>query len=394
MRRVSFLAALTISVSALAGAQPAPAAHTVVGNVRAADESRLAGAVVEMLPAEAAAAVRRTSTDDAGTFRFAGVSPGVMLLRIRRVGFRPETLQLEVPQIDGGAVVVPLERVAQPLARHVVRSRGSEPDVASPYLAFERRRAAGQGRFVTRADIERRRPQRTSDIFRTVPGVTLVQGPNGTIVPNFRSVMVGRRVCNPFYWVDGSPLGDVPLDLDSFSPNVIEGIEMYSGIATVPGALRSASAGAVCGVVAIWTRHGAPKERAPRAAARDARPPADAASDVERLVAAGDVFTADQVERSAALEAGAEFAPEYPDSLRAVAGRVVAEFVVDSAGAIERATVGFVSSTNGAFADAVRVALDGVRFVPAARAGRPVRQVVQWPVTFEPATGVTSRAPR
>jgi TonB family protein len=390
MRRAARLIGLVASLApAVARAQ---GSHTVVGSVRGADDSRLAGAVVEMapMPGAAAAPTRRTSTDDAGTFRFAGVSPGVMLVSIRRVGFRPETLQLEVPQIDGGAVVVPLERVAQALDRHVVRARNATPDVASPFLAFERRRAAGQGRFITRDDIERKRPQRTSDLFRSVPGVVMLQGPAGALVPNFRNVIVGRRACNPYYWLDGSPLGDVPLDLDSFSPNTIEGIEMYSGVATVPGALRSASAGAVCGVVAIWTRHGMPKVRTPRQA-RDLRPVAEATTDVERLVAAGAVFTADQVERSAVLAPGAEFEPEYPDSLRRTAGRVVAEFVVDSAGAVEGRTVGFVSATSPAFADLVRAALDGVRFVPASRGGRPVRQVVQWPVAFEPGSGVSTR---
>lgn len=386
----SCLAALVVCGATAAAQTPPPTRFTLLGRVQGADDSRLAGAVVELAAAEGGAgtaALRRTSSDAAGAFRFGDLGAGVMELRIRRVGFRPETLHVEVPQIDGGAVVVPLERVAEGLARFVVRASAmrSGPDPMSPLLAFERRRTAGYGHFITQDEIERRHPQRTSDLFRSIPGVTLAPNGSGVLVPSFRGFALSRRSCNPLYWLDGTPLGDVPLDLDAVPPSQVAGIEVYSGIATVPAALRSGSANAACGAIAIWTRHGVRRVRSGRSASP---------VDVDELVRAGTVFTADQVDQVATVAPGVRFAPAFPDSLRQVGGQVVAEFVVGADGEIEDATVGFVTTTHPALAATVRAALETVRFEPAHRGGRAVRQVVQWPVTFERLAHSGAAAPR
>jgi hypothetical protein len=355
---------------------PATSGHfVVIGNVRGADDTRLAGAIVELRRGDARTrVVRTTNTDVNGGFRFIDVDSGSIELRVRRVGFRPETLQVDVPQVDGGAVVVPLERIAQVLRGVVVHARsGALNVVTTPLLGFERRRAAGLGHFITRTDIDRRRPQRTSDLMRSIAGVVLEQGDGGVLVPRFRSSLVARQACNPMYWLDGSPLGSMPLDLDAISPSAIEGIEVYSGIATVPPALRGPGGSAVCGVIAVWTRHGGPRGGAGSVSS----------AELARLVEQGEVFTADQVDEAASVLPVVPFAPEYPDSLRNVSGRVVAEFVVDEEGEVEGETIGFVSSTRAGFVDPVRMALFGLRFAPAVRKGRPVRQVVQWPVTFD-----------
>jgi len=364
-----------VAVDAL-GAQAATR-FAITGNVRGADDARLAGALVELRAASSTAGppAQQTSTDADGTFRFADVPSGAVELRVRRVGFRPETLQVEVPQVDGGAVIVPLARVAQPLQSVTVHATGRAAAL-TPFAAFERRRAAGLGRFVTRADIEKRHPQRTTDILRSVPGVILAPGDAGALVPQFRNATAGPRrdACPPFYWMDGTPLGAESLDLDAISPSAIEAIEVYSGIATVPAALRGGVSNAACGVIAIWTRRGGPRTGAGSVSSLD----------LAKLVEAGEVFTADQVEQAAAVLPSAPFSPDYPEALRKSPGRVVAEFVVDEAGDIEGDTIGFVSSTAPAFMEAVRSALYGLHFTPAYRKGKNVRQVVQWPVRFDP----------
>ena len=57
---------------------------------------------------------------------------------------------------------------------------------------------------------------------------------------------------------------------------------------------------------------------------------------------------------------------------------------MSAAGEIEGETIGFVSSSAPAFTESVRAALHGLQFSPAHRKGKGVRQVVQWPVSFEP----------
>lgn len=362
------------------------AAFAVRGNVRAADESRLVGAHVDLLPepgrrgGEGATSI---ATDAGGAFQFDGVAPGSARLVVRRLGFRPETLSVEVPQLEGGPVAVLLERVAQPLAPVVVRERQRPRALPS---AFDRRRGAGFGRFITRREIEQQDPQRTTELLRRLPGVILTADEGGASA-RMRNA-TGPAGCAPVYFLDGSPLGTGALDLDAIPPSSIEAIEVYSGAATVPAALRSAMAPGGCGAIAIWSRRGdVDRQRRAHAVARTL-------DSLDAMVAHGGAYTADQVELAAAPLPGFSPVPAYPDSLRDanVSGRVVAEFVVDERGRVAPETVGIVSSSHPLFAEAVRDAVGESRFSPAYRQGRVVRQVVHLPVVFEP--GAASAPPR
>lgn len=76
--------------------------------------------------------------------------------------------------------------------------------------------------------------------------------------------------------------------------------------------------------------------------------------------------------------------PEYPKALRAagIEGAVTLQFIVDSAGRVERGSVKVLSSTHAAFeAEAVAAVTSG-QFAPARLRGRPVRQRVQQGVRF------------
>lgn len=370
-----------LGVVCVVGASRAAAQAALAGVVRDQDDTPLRGVHVQLRGSVrngGESPARVTSTADAGTFRFDSVPNGWAQVIARRVGFRPETLTVEVPQRDGARIVVPLQRVMPVLRPVVVRAsvvRGS-------FAAFERRRAAGFGHFVTRTDIERRRPQRVTDLLRTVPGMTLEPSDAGTPMPRFRNASVGFTGgrCDPIYWVDGTPLGP-SLDLDALNPAAIEGIELYSGIATVPAALRGIGNSGTCGVIAVWTRHG---ERRARATGSG-----DPAELVERAVAEGHAFTAAQVEQPAVLLPSADPAPSYPAALRDahVGGEVVAEFVIDEHGELVEETIGIVSATHAELADAVRTALPRTHFTAAVLGGRSVRQVVHLPVTFDPEYG-------
>jgi periplasmic protein TonB len=76
--------------------------------------------------------------------------------------------------------------------------------------------------------------------------------------------------------------------------------------------------------------------------------------------------------------------PRYPDTLRVakVAGEVVVAFVVDTTGLAEVNSLKILKSTNALFAEAVKVALPDMRFIPAMIGGRKVRQLVQQPFVF------------
>ncbi len=357
--------------------EAAGALHVLRGTVRAADESRLVGVHVDVLADRALRSGITTVTDADGAFRFDQLPDGAARLVVRRLGFRPETLSVEVPQLPGGPVAVLLERVAQPLTPVFVREARRTQPMAS---GFDRRRTSGFGHFITRADIERENPQRTTDLLRRVPGLTF-SSPDGSPMARFRGGTSGARGCEAVYFLDGSPLGSGGLDVDAIPPSSIEAIEVYNGAATVPAALRTVMAPGGCGAVALWSRRA---DLARRTRGRTAA--VETMDSLDAVVEHGRAFTADQVELAAAPLPGFSPRPVYPDSLRDanVRGRVVAEFVVDERGRVAPETVGIVSSTHPLFAEAVRDAIAGSRFSPAFRDKHVVRQVVHLPVVFEP----------
>ncbi|MEW5918609.1 MAG: energy transducer TonB [Gemmatimonadota bacterium] len=76
--------------------------------------------------------------------------------------------------------------------------------------------------------------------------------------------------------------------------------------------------------------------------------------------------------------------PRYPDILRqaGVEGEVLAQFVVDTTGRAEAGSYKVLKSSHDLFAQAVRSALPGMRFIPAEVGGRKVKQLVQQPFAF------------
>lgn len=90
-----------------------------------------------------------------------------------------------------------------------------------------------------------------------------------------------------------------------------------------------------------------------------------------------------QVEKIAIREPGSR-KPIYPPALRAalVEGDVLAQFVVDTLGRAVPSTFKVLMSTHGEFATAVQQALPELRFLPAEKGGRKVRQLVQQPFAF------------
>lgn len=100
--------------------------------------------------------------------------------------------------------------------------------------------------------------------------------------------------------------------------------------------------------------------------------------------AGGSVYFESQVERPAAMAPGSS-APKYPADLRdaGIEGRVIAQFVVDTFGRADVATLKVLRSSHPAFTAAVQDALPTMRFIPADIGGRKVKQLVQAPLMFD-----------
>lgn len=369
------LALLLLAVASPARAQ-SDTLGTVAGVVRGPSGAAIVGAEVVLTPVRAAGTegtvfARRLFTDEEGRFRVSGLPNGRATLAVRRIGFRPTTRELDVPA--PALLAVAMEAVPQTMTAVVVRDRRVKYEGWA--ARFYERRDRGMGRFVTKEDIERRNPIRTTDMLRSIPGLAVVPGAFSSKIR-----LRGAR-CDPLVWIDGSAAISGYLDVDNFAPNSLEGIEVYSGVATVPAELRGPRGEEACGVIALWSRM--PEPRAKRGKKTYT------ADDLANLVASATVYTVDQVDQAAMPDSANPIAPYYPDAQKRArtAGEAIVEFVVDTAGVPEIETIGIVTASHPSFGSAARAAVSSARFSPARKSGRAVRQLVQVPVTFRPTGG-------
>jgi TonB family protein len=186
------------------------------------------------------------------------------------------------------------------------------------------------------------------------------------------------RTCAPLVWLDGTAVPTGTVDLDTFEPSTLEGIELYLGSTGAPARYSWSRDLSNCGTILLWTR------------GSDTDVPhkmVSSATEIEALVASLSVFTADQVDQPAAPDPTRPLTIPYPPSLYAahMRGEVLAEFVVDTQGQVEKGTFGVVSATHPLFADAVRTAILGATFKPAVKQGKAVRQLVHQPFEFSDA---------
>jgi hypothetical protein len=192
-------------------------------------------------------AIAATRTDTAGHFVLASLPPGATDVTFRRLAFSPAILTIQVPRDDTTDVEVTLTVVAHQLKGVVVQE---DADYLRQLAGFEARRKSGLGHFITRAQIEKRNSTRLSDVVRTIPGVVLLPASNGQVVLRFGREQ--RQSCPPQFFIDG--IQATGFNIDDMPAGDVEGIELYSGSATLPPEFNKFTSTVICGAVIIWTR--------------------------------------------------------------------------------------------------------------------------------------------
>lgn len=186
-------------------------------------------------------------TDEAGAFASRGVLAIGFSMRVEALGFRTATGNVDPegqPEVE-----VRVELDAEPLGvapLTVVSVRSPRLETAG----FYGRMRHGQGYGITRQEFEQRRPQRASDLFRLMPGVTLQPSRRGG------APVVRYRGCVADIVLDGVPLSGPTAVDDIVSVDDIEGVEVHSGV-MFPASIGAAS----CSTVMIWTREGSQDEK-------------------------------------------------------------------------------------------------------------------------------------
>jgi Carboxypeptidase regulatory-like domain len=210
----------------------------------------LANVTVRVFPSR-----ETVSTDSLGEFHFEGLEPGMRDFFVRRVGYAPTMLSIEVSAGDTARVVVPLVASIQTLAPVTIEARVTSLNLGG----FELRREGkiGGGTFIGREEIRERENSSMQTLLRTFGRVFVEESPSGGDIRVY-----GRGGVNPLYndrcamrmmvdavlMPDDSPLSMLP------PLNEIAGIEIYQASGAIPPQFSYAAP--KCGLIILWTRDG------------------------------------------------------------------------------------------------------------------------------------------
>ena len=121
---------------------------------------------------------------------------------------------------------------------------------------FLARQRSGWGTYFGHDEIEKRNPDRLTDILTAVPGIRIARGVGGASIVSDRqtSILGGGRGGCARLWVDGTEWRLIdPGDADAFiSPREIAGLEVYKP-GTAPVQFRSMDDR--CVTVIVWTQY-------------------------------------------------------------------------------------------------------------------------------------------
>jgi hypothetical protein len=253
MNRSILRTALLASAGFVTAAPPLEA-QIVTGRVVEAGTDRPLSDVSVRLRLPAGQLVARAVSDSLGEFALSASRLGSFELSAERIGM--ETVVVPAVEVRLGTVeiILRMAETAVPLEPITVQARGIGDlgPLRGYYERMERNERTGTGRFITRDQIERRNPPNVSDMLRELPRVTVRQERGrGAHV----TVRGGGSECIPAVFMDGMRTNRrerAYID-ELVRPGDLEGVEVYAGLAQMPGIYHDESG---CGVLLFWTRRG------------------------------------------------------------------------------------------------------------------------------------------
>ncbi|MDQ2768676.1 MAG: Plug and carboxypeptidase regulatory-like domain-containing protein [Gemmatimonadota bacterium] len=251
------IARLSILLGADANAAVADTAAkggaSLSGLVTTSDGHPLEGAQV-LVDGSAATA----TTDARGAFALTGLADGTRMSEARALGYEPRRVRVELSRAELARVTIVMGRRVQTLDAVKVIARQRERD--QNLAGFIQRRKRGEGRYMTKEEIEQRNVQNACDLLRRIPGVHVMEDGSGQCKANIRGATTGAtpvgtpaapHLCEPSIYEDNVPFGGTLAEFAKLVPaSDIVGIEVYT-TSTVPPQFMGA-----CGVIVIWTRSG------------------------------------------------------------------------------------------------------------------------------------------
>ena len=189
-----------------------------------------------------------------GTFRISNARSGTRTLTIRKLGYEPVRMTVDLSSrapVEVDLKLATFVPVLETVQISAIRDRALERN------GFTQRRHQGFGRFVTPEQIARRNPTRVNDLLRGITFLKFWRQPNGTdIITGRPSAVSGSPSGCVKYFVDNIPWvgSDTP---DAFyHPSEIGAIEVYPPNVTPPRFMAFAGRGELCYAIVIWTQTG------------------------------------------------------------------------------------------------------------------------------------------
>jgi hypothetical protein len=233
--RIVAIAAVTFGTAVAARAQ-LPGTLVVKLSGAVAADSSLRVHVELSTVGSSSSVVRLDSTGSQRSVRMAQVPVGRYRVETRALGFVPDTSFVEISSDRTASLSIALARIT---ALDPVTVAGTNKGHVG---AFETRRAAGKGTFLTRDDLAKTR--RLTDALRSVRGMRVDCGSG-----NCRVLMVRSTTCEPRYFINGFPSNGEVLTTPVLD---IAGVEIYRGPSEMPAEFMGSKS--MCGAIVIWTK--------------------------------------------------------------------------------------------------------------------------------------------
>lgn len=236
----------TLSPLVAQGGVPLVGAAVLTGSVLDQSGRAIEGAVVTVQDAGTGG-----TTDSRGAFRMTRLPSGTRSVVVRKLGYTPVQVAVDLSAITPAQVSVRLNKPAQALETVAVKGRY---ETALQKTGFLDRQREGLGRYITAEEIQRRNAPMFSDLFHTYPGFRVERGAGGNAIRSTRNLGgSGREGGCVTFWVDRVQYRETqPGSIDFYlQPDQVMGIETYTA-ATAPFEFTD-NRDSSCSVVVVWT---------------------------------------------------------------------------------------------------------------------------------------------
>jgi len=241
-----FCGGVAIAVAAAlsaSGQAPSATRARILGVFTEAGEAIEGAEVVDVLTQT------KALTTKTGTVSLAFLGDSGSLIRIQKIGFRPQTMVVSMAPTDTLPITVILDAVGTMLP--AVITKDSAIHHVSPGLrAMDERRHQGFGQFITESELRRNDSKRMTSVIRTLASVNIICPRGGLRRAECWAVNV-RSGCPVDVYLNGALSTDN--DLEKLQVSEFGGVEFYPGGATMPPQYnRTSSCGG--GALLLWTR--------------------------------------------------------------------------------------------------------------------------------------------